>query len=69
MGKIVGGVLIGGALGTLIGRVVVYLRSHHKGSVGFDEFLALGLIALAYGLAVLSQTSGFLAVLAAGLAL
>jgi NhaP-type Na+/H+ or K+/H+ antiporter len=26
---IVGGLLIGGALGTLIGRVVVYLRSHH----------------------------------------
>lgn len=66
---IAGGLLIGGALGTLIGRLVVYLRSRHKESVGLDEFLALGLIALAYGLAVLSQTSGFLAVLAAGLAL
>jgi NhaP-type Na+/H+ or K+/H+ antiporter len=66
---IVGGLLIGGALGALIGRVVVYLRSRHKESVGLDEFLALGLIALAYGLAVLSLTSGFLAVLAAGLAL
>ncbi len=66
---IVGGLVIGGALGTLIGRMVVYLRSHHKESVGLDEFLVLGLIALAYGLAVLSLTSGFLAVLAAGLAL
>lgn len=66
---IIGGLLIGGALGTLIGRVVVYLRSHHKESVGLDEFLALGLIALAYGLAALSLTSWFLAVLAAGLAL
>jgi NhaP-type Na+/H+ or K+/H+ antiporter len=64
-----GGLLIGGALGTLIGRLVVYLRRHHKESVGFDEFLALGLIGLTYGLAVLSSTSGFLAVFAAGLAL
>jgi sodium/hydrogen antiporter len=55
--------------GTLIGRLVVYLRGRHKASVGLDEFLALGLIALAYGLAVLSHTYGFLSVLAAGVAL
>ncbi len=66
---IAGGLGIGGALGTLIGRLVVYLRSRHQESVGFDEFLALGLIALTYGLAVLSHTYGFLAVFAAGLAL
>jgi NhaP-type Na+/H+ or K+/H+ antiporter len=66
---IAGGLLIGGAAGTLIGRLVVYLRSRHKASVGLDEFLALGLIGLAYGLAVLSHTYGFLAVLAAGVAL
>ena len=66
---ITGGLLIGGALGTLIGQLVVYLRSRHQESVGLDEFLALGLIALTYGLAVLSHTSGFLAVFAAGLAL
>jgi NhaP-type Na+/H+ or K+/H+ antiporter len=66
---IVGGLVIGGALGTLVGRLVVYLRSRHKASVGLDEFLALGLIALTYGLAVLGQTYGFLAVLAAGVAL
>jgi NhaP-type Na+/H+ or K+/H+ antiporter len=47
----------------------VHLRSRHKASVGLDEFLALGLIGLAYGLAVLSYTYGFLAVLAAGVAL
>ena len=64
-----GGLLIGGALGTLIGRLVVYLRSRHQESVGLDEFLALGLIALTYGLAQLSHTYGFLAVFAAGLAL
>lgn len=64
-----GGLLIGGVLGTLIGKLVVYLRSRHKESVGLDEFLALGLISLVYGLAVLSLTYGFLAVFAAGLAL
>jgi NhaP-type Na+/H+ or K+/H+ antiporter len=66
---VAGGLLIGGVLGTLIGKLVVYLRSRHKESFGFDEFLALGLIALAYGVAVLCHTYGFLAVLAAGLAL
>lgn len=64
-----GGLLVGGVLGTLIGRLVVYLRSHHQESVGLDEFLALGLIALSYGLAQLSHSYGFLAVFAAGLAL
>jgi NhaP-type Na+/H+ or K+/H+ antiporter len=64
-----GGLLIGGTLGALIGRLVVYLRARHHESVGLDEFLALGLIALAYGFAVLGHAYGFLAVLAAGLAL
>jgi len=64
-----GGLLIGGALGSLIGKLVVTLRSRHKVSVGLDEFLALGLIALTYGTSVLCQTYGFLAVFAAGLAL
>ncbi len=65
----VGGLSIGGLLGALIGRLVVYLRSRHQESVGRDEFLALGLIALTYGAAVLCHTAGFLAVFAAGLAL
>jgi sodium/hydrogen antiporter len=64
-----GGLLIGGAIGAMIGRLVVYLRTRHQESVGLDEFLALGLIALAYGIAVLCHTYGFLAVFAAGLAL
>jgi sodium/hydrogen antiporter len=64
-----GGLLIGGALGALIGRLVVYLRTRHQESVGLDEFLALGLIALAYAVAVLCHAYGFLAVFAAGLAL
>ena len=63
------GLLIGGTLGALIGRLVVYLRTRHHESVGLDEFLALGLIALAYGAAVLCHAYGFLAVFAAGLSL
>lgn len=65
----IGGLIIGGALGALIGRLVVYLRSCHQESIGLDEFLALGLIAIAYGVSVISHTYGFLAVFAAGLAL
>ena len=64
-----GGLLIGAALGAASGRLVVYLRSRHGEAVGLDEFLGLGLLALAYGVAQLSLASGFLAVFAAGLAL
>ena len=66
---IAGGLAIGGALGALIGKLVLYLRTRHQEAVGLDEFLALGLIAIAYGVAQLSVASGFLAVFAAGLAL
>jgi NhaP-type Na+/H+ or K+/H+ antiporter len=65
----VGGVAIGAALGAATGRLVVYLRSRHDEAVGLDEFLALGLVGMAYGIAQLSSASGFLAVFAAGLAL
>ena len=64
-----GGLLIGTVLGTLVGKLVVFLRSRHQESLGLDEFLALGLIAMTFGLALLSHTYGFLAVFAAGLAL
>lgn len=65
----VGGLGIGALLGALIGRLVVYLRTRHRQAVGLDEFLSLGLVALAYGAAQLCIASGFLAVFAAGLAL
>lgn len=67
--SLVGGLFIGGLLGTMIGRLVIYLRTQHKEAVGLDEFLALGLVALAFGVATLASTYGFLAVFAAGLAL
>ena len=64
-----GGLVIGGALGTLMGRLVLHLRMRHAQAVGYDDFLALGLIALSYGAALLVSTYGFLAVFAAGVAL
>ena len=67
--SILGGLAIGGTLGALIGKLVLYLRTRHQEAVGLDEFLALGLIAIAFGVAQLSMTSGFLAVFTAGLAL
>ena len=63
------GLAIGGALGTGVGQLVLYLRRTHKVAVGLDDFLALGLIALAYGIALACHAYGFLAVFAAGLAL
>jgi NhaP-type Na+/H+ or K+/H+ antiporter len=65
----VGGLVMGGLLGTATGRLVVYLRSRHDEAVGLDGFLGLGLVGLAYGIAQISLASGFLAVFAAGLAL
>ena len=48
---------------------MVYLRREHEEAVGLDDFLALGLVALSYGVALLAHTYAFLAVFAAGLAL
>ena len=66
---VVGGLAIGYILGMLVGRSVLYLRTRHREALGADEFIAFGLIALAYGMALLCHTYGFLAVFAAGLAL
>ena len=67
--SIVGGLGIGALLGWLTARLTIYLRQHKQQAVGTDDFIALGLIAGAYGLAILLHTYGFLAVFAAGLAL
>jgi NhaP-type Na+/H+ or K+/H+ antiporter len=63
------GITIGAVLGTGLGRLVLHLRHRHQEATGYENFLALGLIGLAYGFAVLAQAYGFLAVFAAGLAL
>jgi sodium/hydrogen antiporter len=61
------GLGIGTLCGAAVARLVIYLRGEHREAVGLDEFLALGLIALSYGLALLVHAYGFLAVFAAGL--
>jgi len=66
---VAGGLALGWLLGTLVGRAILYLRMRHREALSSDEFIALGLIGLTYGLALLSHTYGFLAVFAAGLAL
>jgi len=66
---VVVGLVIGAVCGAAIARLVLYLRRRHREALGLDEFLALGLIALAYGLSLLVGAYGFLAVFAAGVAL
>lgn len=66
---VAGGLGIGYLLGAVVGSAILYLRTHHREALGLDEFMVLGLIALAYGVALLGHTYGFLAVFAAGLAL
>lgn len=63
------GLGVGTLCGALIARLVLYLRKEHSEAVGLDDFLALGLIGLSYGAAILIHSYGFLAVFAAGLAL
>lgn len=64
-----GGLGLGALLGTAVARLVVYLRQHHQEATGLDDFLAMGLIAIAYGLAHTVGVYGFLSVFAAGLSL
>lgn len=66
---IAGGLGVGTLCGAAVGKLVIYLRREHHEGIGRDEFLALGVIALAYGTSLLLHVYGFLAVFAAGLAL
>ncbi|MBL0426161.1 cation:proton antiporter [Ramlibacter alkalitolerans] len=63
------GLATGWILGMATGRLVLHLRREHKEAIGLDDFLALGLIALSYGCALLLHAYGFLAVFAAGVSL
>ena len=63
------GLFVGALMGTAVGKIVLYLRQHHREAVGLDNFLAVGLIGLSYGTALYAAAYGFLAVFAAGIAL
>lgn len=66
---VLAGLAVGWLAGAVIGRLVIHLRSRHRLALGFEEFLAIGLIGFAFGAASVLHCSGFLAVFAAGLAL
>lgn len=65
----VGGLAVGTFLATCISKLIIHLRRKHKETQSLDDFLALGLISLTYGIALCLKVYGFLAVFAAGLAL
>jgi NhaP-type Na+/H+ or K+/H+ antiporter len=65
----VGGLLCGWFLGTLVSKVVLKLRSIDDETVILDDFLAIGLVSISYGIAEALGINGFLAVFAAGLAM
>jgi NhaP-type Na+/H+ or K+/H+ antiporter len=66
---IAGALAVGGALGAAMAHLVLYLRKTHREALGLDDFLALGLMALSYGVALALHAYAFLAVFAAGVAL
>lgn len=65
----IGGMLMGTLIGALLGKLVIHLRTRHHSAIGMDEFLSLGVIAVAFGAAQSCLASGFLSVFFAGLAL
>jgi NhaP-type Na+/H+ or K+/H+ antiporter len=63
------GIAIGAVLGLALGRWVLHRLRTGTNETGPDAFLGLGLVAVAYGIAVTVNAYGFLAVFAAAAAL
>jgi NhaP-type Na+/H+ or K+/H+ antiporter len=64
---VAGGIGIGWLCGAGFTRAVIVLRLRKGSAIGMESFLALGLIAVTYGLAIHAGVYGFLAVFVAGL--
>ena len=64
---VAGGLALGWCCGAGFTRLVVVLRRRKGFAIGMESFLALGLIALTYGVAIHAAVYGFLAVFVAGL--
>jgi NhaP-type Na+/H+ or K+/H+ antiporter len=63
------GLAAGWACAYAAGKLTLRMRSADNSAIGLDEFIALGVLGVAYGVAQLLHGNGFLAVFAAGLAL
>jgi NhaP-type Na+/H+ or K+/H+ antiporter len=63
------GLLLGYALGRLVGSAAISLRTRNRDTAAPTDFLALALIALSYTAATAIDAWGFLAVFAAGIGL
>jgi NhaP-type Na+/H+ or K+/H+ antiporter len=66
---IAGALGLGGAVGFLGGRVMRAVRSRYGDDAALDDFFVLGLLVATYGLALWTETYGFLAAAALGLGL
>jgi NhaP-type Na+/H+ or K+/H+ antiporter len=66
---VAGALLIGAVLATACVRLVLHLRTRYGEAVGLDGFIAIGLVSVTYGVALLLHTYAFVAVFAAGVAL
>jgi len=65
----VAAVVIGVAGGVVVGKIVWKLRGQHKELDVLDDLVALGLIAIVYGLSLVTNAWGFIAVFFAAVAL
>jgi sodium/hydrogen antiporter len=66
---VAGALATGAVLATLCTYLVFYLRTRYGEAVGFDGFIAIGLMSVVYGVALLLRADAFIAVFASGVAL
>ncbi|WP_027796101.1 cation:proton antiporter domain-containing protein [Paraburkholderia acidipaludis] len=64
-----GALAIGAWLATLCTKFILYLRTRYGEAVGLDGLIAIGLMSVTYGVALLLHAYAFVAVFAAGVAL
>ncbi|MDM0110252.1 cation:proton antiporter [Variovorax sp. J22R24] len=66
---VAGGLALGWTCGAAFTRLTLFLQTQKQQALGMESFLALGLIALTYGIALHASVYGFLAVFVAGLSM
>ncbi|MEJ8851540.1 cation:proton antiporter [Variovorax rhizosphaerae] len=66
---VTGGLALGWMCGAAFTRLTLFLQSAKQQALDMESFLALGLIALTYGIALRAGVYGFLAVFVAGLSM